>query len=82
MVLPSPLVFRPEGGRRRRCQAHTHVSKSVVPQVEAYTARQKEHHRQQDFETEFLAFLRRHGIEFDETRMFQCASSALRAGKK
>jgi putative transposase len=47
------------------------VSKSVVPEVEAYIARQKEHHKRQDFKTEFLELLRRHGIEFDEGDVFK-----------
>ena len=47
------------------------VSKSVVPEVEAYIARQKEHHERQDFQTEFLELLRRHGIEFDEREVFK-----------
>ncbi len=47
------------------------VSKSVVPQVEAYIAQQKEHHQRQDFHTEFLELLRRHGIEFDEHEVFK-----------
>ena len=47
------------------------VSKSVVPEVDAYVARQKEHHKRQDFKSEFLELLRRHGIEFDEREVFQ-----------
>jgi len=47
------------------------VSKSVVPEVESYIARQKEHHQRRDFKTEFLELLRRHGIEFDENVVFQ-----------
>jgi len=47
------------------------VSKSAVPQVEAYIARQKEHHKRQDFRSEFLDLLRRHGVEFDEKEVFQ-----------
>lgn len=47
------------------------VSRSAVPDVEAYIARQKEHHQRQDFRTEFLALLRRHGIEFDEREVFK-----------
>jgi putative transposase len=47
------------------------VSKSLVPEVEAYVARQKEHHQRQDFKAEFLALLRRHEIEFDETEVFR-----------
>lgn len=47
------------------------VSKSEVPKVESYIARQKEHHQHMDFKTEFLELLRRHGIEFDENDMFK-----------
>ena len=47
------------------------VSKSVVPEVEAYIARQREHHQRLDFKTEFLELLRRHGIEFEEHDVFQ-----------
>lgn len=47
------------------------VSKSSVPEVEAYIARQKEHYKQMDFKTEFLELLRRHGIEFDEQEIFR-----------
>lgn len=47
------------------------VSKSVVPQVEAYIAGQKQHHKGQDFKTEFLELLRKHEIEFDEEEVFK-----------
>lgn len=47
------------------------VSKSAVPDVEAYIARQKEHHQRFDYQTEFLELLRRHGIEFDPNEVFQ-----------
>ena len=46
------------------------VSKSAVPEVEAYIARQKEHHQRQDFKAEFLELLRRHGVNFDENEVF------------
>jgi putative transposase len=46
------------------------VSKSVVPDVAAYIARQKEHHKKQDFRTEFSTLLRLHGIEFDENELW------------
>lgn len=46
------------------------VSKSAVPEVETYIARQKEHHQRMDFKTEYLELLRRHGIEFDEDEVF------------
>ena len=47
------------------------VSKSVVPSVEAYIGRQKEHHKTQDFQTEFLQLLRLHGIDFNEHEIFK-----------
>jgi hypothetical protein len=47
------------------------VSKSAAPSVEAYIARQKEHHQRQDFQSEFLKLLRRHGIDFDEAEVFK-----------
>ena len=46
------------------------VSKSVVPNVEAYIARQKEHHQRMDFKEEFLELLRIHNIEFDRNEIF------------
>jgi len=42
------------------------VSKSVVPDVEAYIGRQKEHHKKQDFSIEFITLLRLHGVEFNK----------------
>jgi Transposase IS200 like. len=47
------------------------VSKSAVPDVKSYIARQKEHHLEMDFKTEFLELLRRHGIEFDAEAVFK-----------
>jgi len=41
------------------------VSPSNVPQVAAYIAKQAEHHRKMTFEDEFIALLKRHGIEYD-----------------
>jgi REP element-mobilizing transposase RayT len=37
-----------------------------LAQVEAYIARQEEHHRQVAFEAEFRSFLAEHGVEYDE----------------
>jgi REP element-mobilizing transposase RayT len=42
------------------------VSQSNVEDVKAYIARQEEHHKRVSFQEEFLAFLRRHGLEYDE----------------
>ncbi len=42
------------------------VSESNVPAVRDYIARQRDHHRKKTFQDEYLAFLERHGIAFDE----------------
>jgi REP element-mobilizing transposase RayT len=47
------------------------VSKSAAPSVEAYIARQKEHHQRQDYQSESLELLRRHGVEFVEADVFK-----------
>jgi len=46
------------------------VSTSIVPDVETYIARQKEHHQRQDFQAEFVQLLRLHGIEFNDDELF------------
>jgi REP element-mobilizing transposase RayT len=42
------------------------VSKSKVSSVAGYIEHQKEHHRKQSFQDEFLELLRRHGVAIDE----------------
>ena len=42
------------------------VSKSSLPDVRAYVLGQREHHRTRTFQEEYLAFLKRHEIEYDE----------------
>jgi REP element-mobilizing transposase RayT len=42
------------------------VSFSNVEQVRAYIANQEEHHKTISFQEEFVAFLKRHSIEYDE----------------
>jgi REP element-mobilizing transposase RayT len=42
------------------------VSANVRDEVRAYIARQEEHHRTRTFREEYLDFLRRGGVEFDE----------------
>jgi REP element-mobilizing transposase RayT len=42
------------------------VSHSHREKVRAYLSRQAEHHRTITFQEEFVAFLRRHGIAYDE----------------
>ena len=41
------------------------VSASAIPRVTSYIQKQEEHHRTRTFEEEFVAFLDRHGIEYD-----------------
>jgi len=46
------------------------VSKSQEDAVKAYIAGQHEHHKKEDFESEFLRMLRLHEIEFEERYVF------------
>lgn len=41
------------------------IGQSQVSATIAYIARQEEHHRTRDFQSEFLAFLQKHQIEYD-----------------
>ena len=41
------------------------VGKSQIADTVEYILRQEEHHRRFDFQTEFLAFLKKHEIEYD-----------------
>jgi putative transposase len=42
------------------------VSHSHVEQVRSYIGRQEEHHRRHSFQDEFLAFLNRYGMDYNE----------------
>ena len=42
------------------------VSQTNVDEVRRYIEQQEEHHRVRSFQEEFLAFLKRHGMEYDE----------------
>lgn len=42
------------------------VSKSNVPSVIDYIQNQREHHRTKTFQEEYLEFLEKHGVEYDE----------------
>ncbi len=42
------------------------VSKSGVPAVVDYIQNQREHHARKTFQAEYLEFLQRHGVEYDE----------------
>ena len=47
------------------------VSYSNLGRVRHYIEEQAEHHRVRSFQEEFLAFLRRHGIEYDERYIWE-----------
>jgi REP element-mobilizing transposase RayT len=42
------------------------VSKSNLPEVIRYIESQREHHHQRTFQEEYLGFLKKHGVEYDE----------------
>ncbi len=42
------------------------VSESNIKKVEDYIARQKEHHQQKSFRDEFIEFLDKNGVEYNE----------------
>lgn len=42
------------------------VSKSNIPKVIKYIQNQREHHRRKTFQEEYLEFLQKKGVEFDE----------------
>ena len=47
------------------------VSQSVIDDVRRYIANQEEHHRRMTFQEEFIALLKRHGIEFDKRYLWR-----------
>ncbi len=47
------------------------VSYSSMDSVKRYIADQAEHHRTRSFKEEFIAFLERHGIEYDERYIWE-----------
>jgi len=46
------------------------VSTSVIPAVIRYIRNQEGHHKKMDFDAEFVALLKKHGIEFDRKYVF------------
>ena len=42
------------------------VSVSLCDTVKEYIANQPEHHRKKTFQEEYVAFLKKHGVEYDE----------------
>jgi REP element-mobilizing transposase RayT len=47
------------------------VSPSNVPEVVKYIRNQDAHHRVMSFQEEFIAFLKRHGIPYDERYIWE-----------
>ena len=47
------------------------VSASNLPAVKRYLAGQEEHHRTRTFQAEFIEFLKKHGIEYDERYLWE-----------
>jgi REP element-mobilizing transposase RayT len=47
------------------------VSVSQLESVRQYVRNQEEHHRTRTFQEEFVEFLKRHGIEFDERYLWE-----------
>lgn len=41
------------------------IGQTQIDSTIAYISRQKEHHRKRDFQTEFVAFLKKHHIDYD-----------------
>jgi len=46
------------------------VSSSIVPTVIRYIQNQEAHHKKMSFDAEFLALLKKHGMEFDSKFVF------------
>ncbi len=42
------------------------VSSSAIPDVSRYIAEQRKHHKRMTFEEEYVAFLKKHGVEYEE----------------
>jgi REP element-mobilizing transposase RayT len=47
------------------------VSYSLVDQVKEYIGNQAEHHRVRTFQEEFVAFLKRHNVQYDERYLWE-----------
>lgn len=47
------------------------VSKSNEDAAKAYIAGQREHHRKEDFKSEYLRLLKLHEVDFDERYVFE-----------
>jgi hypothetical protein len=51
--------------RGRKAMRRFSVSASLVSRVARYIDTQEAHHRRMTFDAEFMALLKKHGVEFD-----------------
>ena len=64
------LILRPQ---QKKVKDHAELVKNIRrgdTVVKGYIQKQEEHHRERDFEQEFVTLLRHCGIEFDERYVF------------
>ncbi len=47
------------------------VSPSQLPGLNEYVEHQEEHHRSRSFQEEYVAILKKHGVEYDERYIFE-----------
>ena len=59
----------PARGQRYKGKGDS-VSASNIPVVVRYIRNQESHHKKMTFETEFLALLKKHNVEFDPKFVF------------
>ena len=64
-TFPAEMTFAWQSG-----YAAFSVSQSSAASVGTYIARQADHHRRVTFEEEFVAFLDRHGVEYDPAHVW------------
>jgi hypothetical protein len=67
---PAGCPSAPLGTSRRYKGKGDSVSASNIPAVVRYIRNQESHHRKINFETEFLALLKKHNVEFDPKFVF------------
>ena len=68
--LALPCTIAPMLWWRRTCDTAFSVSSSNAPAVIQYIRTQQAHHKKMRFEPEFLALLKKHGVEFDPKFVF------------
>ena len=62
---------RRHGGTEKRGYGAFSVSESNVPSVSRYIARQEEHHKKRTFQQEYVAFLKKNKIAYDERYIWE-----------